>query len=65
MLKGKSLLDYTNLFSPIKYEENDRITLKYSQQILKRLRLKKYILLFVLNIKNLKTVKDHTFLIKQ
>ena len=65
MLKGKSLLDYTNLFSPIKYEKNDRITLKYSQQILKRLRLKKYILLFALNIKNLKTVKYHTFLIKQ
>ena len=29
MLKGKSLLDYTNLFSPNEYEKNDRITLKY------------------------------------
>ena len=29
MLKGKSLLDYTNLFSPNKYEKNDKIILKY------------------------------------
>ena len=33
MLKGKSLLDYTNLFSPNDYEKNDKIILKYSQQI--------------------------------
>ena len=25
MLKGKSLLDYTNLFSPNEYEKNDKI----------------------------------------
>ena len=31
MLKGKSLLDYTNLFSPNKYEKNDKIILKYFQ----------------------------------
>ena len=31
MLKGKSLLDYTNLFSPNKYEKNDKIILKYLQ----------------------------------
>ena len=31
MLKSKSLLDYTNLFSPNDYEKNDRIILKYSQ----------------------------------
>ena len=31
MLKGKSLLDYTNLFSPNKYENNDRIILRYFQ----------------------------------
>ena len=31
MLKGKSLLDYTNLFSPVNYEKNDKIRLKYSQ----------------------------------
>ena len=29
MLKGKSFLDYTNLFSPNEYEKNDKITLKY------------------------------------
>ena len=33
MLKGKSLLDYTNLFSPNDYEKNDKIILKYFQQI--------------------------------
>ena len=31
MLKDKSLLDYTNLFSPNKYEKNDKIILKYFQ----------------------------------
>ena len=29
MLKGKSLLDYTILFSPNGYEKNDKIILKY------------------------------------
>ena len=28
MLKGKNLLEYTNLFSPNEYEKNDRIILK-------------------------------------
>ena len=31
VLKGKSLLDYTNLFSPDVYEKNDKIILKYFQ----------------------------------
>ena len=31
MLKGKSLLDYTNLFSPIDYDKNDKMILKYLQ----------------------------------
>ena len=31
MLKGKSLLDYTNLFSPNDYENNDKIIQKYFQ----------------------------------
>ena len=31
MLKGKSLINYTNLFSPNKYEKNVKIILKYSQ----------------------------------
>ena len=29
MLKVKSLLDYTNLFSPNDYEKNDKIIIKY------------------------------------
>ena len=31
MLKSKSLLEYTNLFSPYEYKENDKIILKYFQ----------------------------------
>ena len=31
MLKGKSLLEYTNLFSPNGCERNDKIILKYFQ----------------------------------
>ena len=31
MLKGKSLLGYTNLFSPNDYEKNDKMILKYFQ----------------------------------
>ena len=31
ILKGKSLLDYTNLFSSKEYEKNDKIMLKYFQ----------------------------------
>ena len=33
MLKGKSLLDYKNLFSPNDYEKNDEIILKFSQYL--------------------------------
>ena len=29
VLKGRSSLDYTNLFSPNEYEKNDKIILKY------------------------------------
>ena len=29
MLKGKSLVDYTNLFSPIEHGKNDKIILKF------------------------------------
>ena len=31
MLEGESLLDYTYLFSPNKYEKNDKIILTYFQ----------------------------------
>ena len=30
-LKGKSLLDYTNLFSPNEYQKKDKIIIKYFQ----------------------------------
>ena len=33
MLKGKSLLDYTNLFSLNDYEKNDKITLKHFEYL--------------------------------
>ena len=36
VIKGKSLLDYTNLFSPNEYEKIDKIILKFFQY-LKRL----------------------------
>ena len=32
-LKGKNLLDYTNLFSPNEYEKTDKTTLEYFQQL--------------------------------
>ena len=31
MLKGQSMLNYKNLFSPNEYELNDKIILKYFQ----------------------------------
>ena len=31
LLKGNSLLDFTNLFSPNVYEKNDKIILNYFQ----------------------------------
>ena len=31
MLKGESLLQYTNLFSPNDYEKNDSITFRHFQ----------------------------------
>ena len=31
MLKGESLLDYTDLFSPNDYDQNDKVILKYFQ----------------------------------
>ena len=33
LLKGKSLLDYINLFSPNHYEKSDRKILKYFQSL--------------------------------
>ena len=31
MVKGKCVLDYTNLFSPNDYEKNDKMIIKYFQ----------------------------------
>ena len=60
MLKGRSLLDYTNLLFSNEYENIDKIILKYFQQ-LKRFKQKKCIVLFVVSTENLKTLKYHTF----
>ena len=38
ILKGKSLVEYTILFSPNKYKKNDKIVLKYLQQNLRKLK---------------------------
>ena len=38
MSKGKSLLEYTNLFSPNGYKKNDKIILKIFQQNLNKLK---------------------------
>ena len=58
MLKGRSLLEYTNLFSPTDYEKNDKMILKYFQQLKG---WQNCIVLFVVNIENLKNLKYHTF----
>ena len=52
MLKGNSLLECTNLFSPNEYKKNDKIILKYFRW-LKRFRWKKSIVLPVVGIENL------------
>ena len=50
------MLDYTNLFSPNKYEKNDKIILKYFQW-LKRFRWEKSIVLFVIKYNKFKNPK--------
>ena len=49
MLKGKSLLEDANLFSPIEYGKNDKVILKIFK---KKLKWKKCFVLFVVNIWN-------------
>ena len=56
MLKGKSLLEYTNLFSPSEYKKNVKIILNYFQE---KLKWKQLIVLFAVNLKNLKSLKYH------
>ena len=50
MLKGKSLLDCTNVFSFYDYDKNNKIILKYERR-------KNYIALFAVNIENSKKHK--------
>ena len=38
LFKGKSLLEYANLFSADEYKENDKIILRYFQQNLNKLK---------------------------
>ena len=57
MLKGKSLLDYTNLFSLNDYQKNDKKNIKIFS-VTKR--WKSYIVLFVASIENFKNLKYHT-----
>ena len=51
-------LEYTNLFSPNEYKKNDKTTLKYFQYNLNKL---KYIVMFTINIENLKNLKYYIF----
>ena len=44
MVKGKSLLDNTNLFSLKEYEKNDKIVLKYFQIDSKKVKMIKNLL---------------------
>ena len=55
MLKGKSFPDYVNLFSPNDYEKNDKLIVKYFQQLK---RWTNYIALFVVSIENLKNLNN-------
>ena len=63
-LKGKSLLEYTNLFSPNEHKKNDKLILKYCQQNVNKLKWWKSIVVFAINIENLKTIRYHIFLKK-
>ena len=50
------LLYYANLFYPNEYKKKDKVTLRYFQQILKRLKSKKSIALFVERIISYKNI---------
>ena len=62
MLKGKSLLDYTNSFSPNDYENNDKITLNCFKKNLDKL---KCIAMFAIYIENVKKLEYCIFLKKR
>ena len=54
MLKGKSLLEYTSLFSSNEHKKNDKIILKYFLQNPNKL---KYTPMFAINLKKIKKTK--------
>ena len=66
MLKGKSLLEYKNLFSPneIKKEWQNNIKTFSIESKYKMMKWWKSIVMLPINIENLKTVKYHIFLKK-
>ena len=49
MLKGKIVLEYTNLFQPNESKKNDKIILKYFQQNVNKI---KCIVMFAINTEN-------------
>ena len=63
MLKGKSLLEYTNLFSPNEYEKNGKVKLKYFQNEIKKIfKIRKICCVACDKYKKkLKTLKYHIF----
>ena len=61
ILKNKCLSEFITLFSPNEYKKNDKIILKYFQYNLNKL---KCIVMFAINIENLKKIKYHIFLKK-
>ena len=61
ILKGESLLEYTNLFCPNERKRNNEIILKYLQKNLNKL---KSVVMFAINIENFKELKYHIFLKK-
>ena len=60
MLKSRSLLEYTNLFSSNECEKNEKIIITDKKKYDKN--DKKSFVLFVINVENLKTLKYHIFL---
>ena len=65
MLKGTSLLESGNLYSPKDYEKNVKIIEKFFLWIdFKIVRMRKIYCISVKSIKNLKNVKYHVFAVK-
>ena len=63
MLKGKSLLNYTNLFSPNKYEKYENNNTKLFS-IINKVKMKNLSSIICAKLENLKILKYHTYLKK-